>query len=202
MDSSGLKRMMMKLESGSASPRYTSSRGFTLFELLLAVAILSLAVVLAVPAMDTMAERRQTIAAVERIYSELQLARSTAVAMSQPIFMNISSGDNWALGVSNDASCDPTDNNPACAIPDVENNNPVTRLYSVSDNDNVRVSSGGNQITFFSQRGTATPTNIVVTSLGDIGYVVNIVVRPLGQVSVCSPSDDPRRRLTSYRACA
>ena len=152
--------------------------------------------------MATMAERRQTIAAVERIYSELQLARTTAVAMSQPVFMNISSGDNWALGVSNDENCDPIDNNPACSIPDVQNNNPVTRLYTVADNDNVRVNSGGNQITFFSQRGTATPTSIVVTSLGDIGYVVNIIVRPLGQISICSPAADPRKRLTSYTACA
>ena len=180
----------MKLEFEWAPLGRTSSRGFTLIELLLAVALLSVVMVLAVPAMTTMVERRQTIAAVERIYSELQLARSTAVAMSQPVFMNISSGDNWALGVSNDANCDPIDNNP------------ITRLYSVSDNENVRVNSGGNQITFFSQRGTATPTNIVVTSLGDVGYVVNIVVRPLGQISVCSPGDDPRRRLTSYRACA
>ena len=192
----------MRLESGLASSRRTSSRGFTLIELLLAVVLLSIVMVLAVPAMATMSERRQTIAAVERIYSELQLARSTAVAMSQPVFMNINSGDNWALGVSNDANCDPIDNNPACSVPDVENNNPVTRLYSASDNDNVRVSSAGNQITFFSQRGTATPTNIVITSLGDIGYIVNIVVRPLGQISVCSPADDPRRRLSSYRACA
>ena len=165
----------MKLESGLASSMRTSSRGFTLIELLLAIVLLSIVAAMAVPAMTTMAERRQTIAAVERIYSELQLARSTAVAMSQPVFMNISSGANWALGVSNDANCDPTDNNPACSIPDVENNNPITRLYSVSDNENVRVNSPGNQITFFSQRGTATPTNIVVTSLGDIGYVVNIV---------------------------
>lgn len=192
----------MKLEFEWAPLGRTSSRGFTLIELLLAVALLSVVMVLAVPAMTTMVERRQTIAAVERIYSELQLARSTAVAMSQPVFMNISSGDNWALGVSNDANCDPVDNDPACSIPDVENNNPISRLYSVSDNENVRVNSGGNQITFFSQRGTATPTNIVVTSLGDVGYVVNIVVRPLGQISVCSPGDDPRRRLTSYRACA
>jgi prepilin-type N-terminal cleavage/methylation domain-containing protein len=201
MGSSELKRMVMKLETGSVSPQRISSHGFTLIELLLAVLLLSMALVLAVPAMTTMAERRQTIAAVERIYSELQLARSTAVAMSQPVFMNINSGDDWALGVSNDATCDPVDNNPACSIPDVENNNPGTRLFSVSDNEDVRVNSGGNQITFFSQRGTATPTNIVVTSLGDIGYIVNIVVRPLGQVSICSPTDDPRRHLTSFRAC-
>jgi prepilin-type N-terminal cleavage/methylation domain-containing protein len=176
-------------------------KGFTIFELLLAVAVLSLALVLAVPAMTTMSERRQTIAAVERIYSELQLARSTAVAQSQPIFMNINTGNDWALGVSNNAACDPVDNDPACSVPDANGNNPVTHLFSALDNDNVSLNATGNQITFFSQRGTATPVNIVISSLGDVGYVVNILVRPLGQISICSPDTDPAKYIGGYRAC-
>ena len=179
----------------------TSSRGFTLFELMLAVALLGLALALAVPSLSTMSERRQTIAAVERIYGELQLARSTAVAMSQPIFMNINSGDDWALGVSDNAACDPVDNVPACSIPDVDGNNAITHLFSAVDNGDVTVTADGNQITFFSQRGTATPININVSSAGDTRYSVNIMVRALGQVSICSPTDDPERHLTSYREC-
>jgi type IV fimbrial biogenesis protein FimT len=176
-------------------------RGFTLLELLMAVVILSLAVLMAVPAMTKMAERRQTMAAVERIYSELQLARSIAVAQSQPIFMNINPGNDWALGISNNAACDPVDNEPACSVPDLNGNNPVTHLFTSFDNDNVTVNATDNQITFFSQRGTATPVNIVVSSQGEVGYVVNILVRPLGQISICSPNTDPNRRLGSYRAC-
>jgi Tfp pilus assembly protein FimT len=165
------------------------------------VALLGLVVVLTVPAMTSMSERRQTTAAVERIYSELQLARSTAVAMSQPIFMNINSGDDWAVGVSNDVACDPVDNDPPCAIPDTAGNNAISHLFSALDNDDVRIDATGNQITFSSQRGTATPTSIVVSSRGDIGYIVNIVVLPLGQISVCSPTTEPSRYLSSYRAC-
>jgi prepilin-type N-terminal cleavage/methylation domain-containing protein len=176
-------------------------QGFSLLELLLAVVVLAVAVIMAVPAMTTMAERRQTMAAVERIYSELQLARSLAVARSQPIFMNISPGNSWALGLSNNALCDPSDNDPACSIPDLANNNPITHLYSVQDNGNVSINATGNQITFFSQRGTATPANIVVSSNGDAGYIVNIVVRPLGQIAICSPDADPAKHLANYRAC-
>jgi prepilin-type N-terminal cleavage/methylation domain-containing protein len=186
---------------GRVPTRRASSQGFTLLELMMAVVVLAVALVMAVPAMTTMAERRQTMAAVERIYSELQQARSLAVARSQPIFMNINPGDDWALGISNNALCDPADNVPACSIPDLANNNPVTHRFSATDNDNVRVNASGNQITFFSQRGTATPANIVVSSLGEIGYVVNILVRPLGQISICSPNTDPSRHLTSYRVC-
>jgi type IV fimbrial biogenesis protein FimT len=177
-------------------------RGYTLLELLLTVTLLASAIGFAVPTMSTMAERRQTMGAVERIYSELQLARSAAVATSQPVFMNISSGTNWAVGVSDNSACDPVDNDPVCSIPDVDGNNAITYRFSVADNDNVQVDANNAQIIFSSQRGTATPANITVTSLGDAGYIVNIIVRPLGQIAICSPIADPARHLTSYRECA
>ncbi len=71
----------MRINSGHTLLIRNLSRGFTLFELMLAVAILSLSLVMAVPSMTTMTERRKMTSAVERIYGELQLARSTAVAM-------------------------------------------------------------------------------------------------------------------------
>lgn len=191
----------MNFEGGFSLSTRHSVQGFSLFELLLSVALLSLALVLAVPSMTTMAERRQTIAAVERIYGELQLARSSAVAMSQPMFMNISPGADWAMGISDNALCDPVDNQPACVIPDVNGANPITHRYTMAENSDVMVNADTNQVTFFSQRGTATPINMTVTSQGEIGYVVNIIVRPLGQISICSPNADPSIHLTSYRPC-
>lgn len=180
----------------------TSSKGFTLLELLATIAILGIVLAMGIPSLATMLEKRRTVAAVERIYSELQLARSTAVARSETVFMNIVPGVDWAVGVSNDALCDPSDNNPVCSLPDVNNNNPVTHLFTSVDNDNVSLASTANQITFLSQRGTASPTTIVVTSQGDMGFVVNIIVRPLGQISICSPTADPGTYVSSYRACA
>jgi type IV fimbrial biogenesis protein FimT len=191
----------MRINTERTQLTRNSSRGFSLLELMLAVTVLSLALVMAVPSMTTMTERRQTIGAVERIYGELQLARSTAVAMSQPMFMNISAGNDWALGVSDNTLCDPVDNDPAWSIPDVNDANAITHRYTVLDNDDVVVNADSAQVTFFSQRGTATPVNITVTSQGRTGYVVNIVVRPLGQVSICSPDTDPSVYLSSYRIC-
>jgi len=192
----------MRKKVGQRQFTSASMRGYTLLELLLTVALLASAVGFAVPTMSTMAERRQTMGAVERIYSELQLARSAAVATSQPVFMNINSGTNWAMGVSDNSACDPVDNDPACSIPDVDGNNAITYRFSVADNDNVQIDANNAQIVFSSQRGTATPANITVTSLGDAGYIVNIIVRPLGQIAICSPIADPARHLTSYRECA
>lgn len=151
--------------------------------------------------MRAAAEKRQTMAAVERIYSELHLARSEAISRSQPVFFNISPGADWAIGISNNALCDPTDNVPACTLPDMDNNNPITHLYTADDNDNVTLNATGNQITFLPQRGTATGATISVSSVGRNGYDVNIIVRPLGQIAVCSPDADPQKYVTSYREC-
>ena len=192
----------MHSKVGKIQLKRASMHGFTLLELLLTVTLLAFVAGFAVPMMTTMAERRQTMVAVERIYSELKLARSAAVAMSQPVFMNISSGTNWAVGASDNSDCDPVDNDPACTVPDVDGNNAITYRFSAADNDNVRVDANNAQIAFSSQRGTATPTNITVTSLGDAGYIINITVRPLGQIAICSPTADPARHLTSYRECA
>jgi type IV fimbrial biogenesis protein FimT len=180
---------------------WKSSRGFTALELMIAVAVLALLASMSVPAMTTAIERRQTVAVVERIYGELQLARSAAVARSEPVFMNISAGNDWAVGVSNNAACDPADNEPACELPDVNGNNAITHRYSVADNDNVSLGASANQISFFPQRGTATATNLTITSNGRRGYIVTIIVRPLGQVSICSPGDNPATRLNTYREC-
>lgn len=184
-----------------ARTKLSASRGFTLLELLVTVGVLALLLSLGVPSMRAAAEKRQTVAAVERIYSELQLARSEAISRSQPVFFNINGGADWAIGVSNDALCDPTDNVPACVLPDMQNNNPITHLYTVNDNDNVVVNADGNQVAFFPQRGTATARTISVSSVGNNGYIANVIVRPLGQISICSPDADPAKYVTSYGDC-
>lgn len=177
------------------------SKGFTLLELLVAMAVLAVIATVGIPSMTAAVERRQTVDAVERIFSEIRLARSASVARSENVFMNISPGANWAIGVSNDATCDPTDNNPACTLPDLTNANPITHLYTVANNDNVSLTTTNNQISFAPQRGTATGTTVTVTSTGDIGYIVNVIVRPLGQIAICSPDTNPSRYLSTYRVC-
>ena len=177
------------------------SKGFTLLELMFTIAVFAILVTLAVPSMKSAVEKRRTVAAAEEIYSQIQLARSEAIARSQPVFLNIAPGADWAIGVSNNAACDPSDNVPACTLPDVANNNPITHRFTANDFENVSLAATANQITFLSQRGTATAAIIGIASTGDIGYLMAVVVRPLGQVSMCSPNTDPSKYVTGYRVC-
>jgi len=175
--------------------------GFTLFDLMVAIGVLSIAMSVAIPSMRTAVEKRNTTAAAEEIYSQIQLARSESIARTQTVFMNLSAGAEWSLGFSTDQNCDPTDNEPACALPDLDGANPITHRVTVGDHDGVSLASTANQITFMPQRGTATSATISITSQGANGYAVNVVVGLLGQVSLCSPDDDPAAYVTVYRPC-
>lgn len=172
-----------------------------MLELLMAVAVLAIIATIAVPSMRSAAEKRRTIAAAEEIYSQLQLARSEAIARSQPVFMNIEDGANWAIGISGDPTCDPTDNVPACTLSDAQNLNPITRRFTFNEHQDVSIATTENQINFLSQRGTATGASIDVVSTGDTGYVVSLVVGPLGQITMCSSNADASKYVSSYRPC-
>ena len=181
----------------------TGQRGFTLLELLVTIAVLAIVLTIGVPSMATAIEKRRTIAAAEQIYSELQLARSETIARSEPLFMNIAGGANWAVGVSNNSLCDPSDDVPACVLPDAGtvNNNPITHRFTFSDHPDVTLATTANQIAFQSQRGTATSADIDITSEGDVGYVMTVVVGALGQISICSSDADPAKYVSGYGSC-
>lgn len=180
-----------------------NSRGFTVLELMVTIAILSLILSVGVPSFQSGVEKRRTIAAAEEIYGQLQLARSEAVARSQPVFMNIAAGADWAIGVSNNVACDPSDNSPACTLPDAGtiNDNPITHRFSAADHGTVGLTATAASISFLPQRGTANGASITVTSTGDVGYIMAVNVGALGQVSMCSPDTDATKYVLGYRAC-
>ena len=181
--------------------RAATQRGFTLLELMITVAVLGVVLVIGVPSMRNLAEKRRTIAAAEQIYSELQFARSAAVARSDQVYANFVGGTTWAFGISDNAACDPTDNSPACTLDDQDGANAVTHVVTDGDFQNISLATTAAQITFSPQRATATAASIDITSTDDYGYVMRVEVGLLGQISMCSPDADPKSYVTGYRAC-
>lgn len=176
-------------------------QGFNLLELMITVAILAIVISIGVPSFSRAIEKRNTVGAAEALYSQIQLARSESIARSQPVFMNIVGGADWAVGFGSDQNCDPSDNNPACTLPDLDNNDPITHLLTSDDIGNVSVATTANQLAFMPQRGMVTGATISITSQGRVGYVITLNVGMLGQVSLCSPDADPGRYVTGYRPC-
>jgi type IV fimbrial biogenesis protein FimT len=179
----------------------SAQRGFTVYELMITVAVLAVLLTVGVPSMLNAAEKRRTIAAAERVWSELQLARSASVAGSEQVFANIVGGNNWAFGISDNAACDPTDNSPACVLRDVATLNPITHIVAQADYPRVLLTTTAAQVTFSPQRATASIANINITSTDSVGYVMRVEVGMLGQISICSPAADPSTYIAGYRPC-
>jgi len=184
------------------SLRKFSQQGFTALELMITIAIASIVLTLAMQSMVSSIEKRRTIAAAERVYGQLQLARLQSVARSEQIFANFYFSDpDWGMGVSNDTNCDPSDNLPVCTLPDVDGANAITHLVDTADFDSITVESSIAQITFSPARATASAATIDVASTGRVGYLMRVEVGVLGQISMCSPNADPALFVGGYRAC-
>ena len=134
----------------------TSQTGFSLLDLMVTIGVLAIIAAIGVPSMQEAVEKRNTKAAAEEIYSQIQLAKSESIARSEQVFMNIVDGANWAIGFGSDQTCDPTDNAPVCTLPDLDNNNPITHRLTFADRPNVNVTATTNQLTFTPQRGMST----------------------------------------------
>jgi type IV fimbrial biogenesis protein FimT len=184
------------------SDRSPKQRGFTVIELMITVIIAAVALTLGMPSMISAIEKRRTIAAAERVYGQLQLARLQAVARSQPVIAEFWFDDpDWGMGITNNAAnCDPEDNNPVCSLPDVTGANAVTYWISGADFTDITVESSAN-ITFSPQRATATAAGIDIVSTGRVGYAMRVEVGVLGQISMCSPDADPATFVGGYRPC-
>ena len=89
-------------------------RGFILIEIMMTISIVAILVSIGIPSMGSFFDKKRLIKGAETINSQLQLARSEAIARSADIFVNFSwtKANIGGLGSSTTSGC-----NPAVATP-------------------------------------------------------------------------------------
>lgn len=87
-----------------------TDKGFTLLELMVAVAIVAILASVAVPSMSDYITRGRLLSATEAIYSNFQLSRSIALARNDDISVVFggTGTTTWCMAVSDDIDCDCT----------------------------------------------------------------------------------------------
>ncbi|MFC1748705.1 GspH/FimT family pseudopilin [Pseudomonadota bacterium] len=199
--------------------RYLSSKknmGFTLIELMVTLAVLAIIATLAVPSMQSFFDKRHVIEAAEDLYSNIQQARSEAIARNQLVALRFSENNSttWVYGISTNGACTPTETlsdlgsgSPCVLVVDdgdgilddgtgtIDSADVVLYRFPSTDYQNVTMDmpvmpNFNKQIAFDPTRGVLVsamnPPELLLTSSG--GYQMKVKISQLGQVRICSPS--------------
>jgi type IV fimbrial biogenesis protein FimT len=200
--------------SGTAAGRLpglacAQSAGFTLLEMLIAMAVMGIILTYAVPSMSTFYANQRLIGAAQQVYGHLQQARSEAVARNVTTYVNfaVDGTASWEYGMSSSNSlCDLTVTSPttasACVITvddgdgtldpgngSVDTGDLVLMRFTDTDYPNVTMniasfSSGNTQVSFDPLRGTSTSGQVNLSSNGNS---LRVTISLLGRVAICTP---------------
>ncbi len=86
------------------------SDGFTLYELLVTMVILTILLGVGVPAFNSIFDSNRLRGAADALYFSLNLAKTESIKINQDIFLKITTNTAWCVGVNSaDADCDCSD---------------------------------------------------------------------------------------------
>jgi Tfp pilus assembly protein FimT len=164
------------------------------------VAIVAILAVMAAPSYRDMIDRFRLRAATDDLVSMMSSARANAVKLDRDV--NVSFGttaSGWCMGANaalaptggnaagTAAECDCTDSSPACIV-DGE-----TLLVPPGKHANVGISGTTTAMIFDGNLGLVRPVAEQTMNLSSPSgkYTARVIVRPLGQATVCVPSGSP-----------
>ena len=168
--------------------------GYTLVECLIPVAITAILLGGAVPSLQTMTQRRQLEGSAAQLETDLQLARSAAVAANAVLRMDFAGG---AAAAATSCTTAPPATAPVAPTVPRSASAGVTPQRSVffPDADPVRLHANVRSIGFDPTKGTVTPTASMrlQAPVGELRLVINV----MGRVRSCTPD----AALPGQRAC-
>lgn len=162
------------------------SRGFTLLEAAIAVALIALVATLALPSFGAAIERSRLKAAAEALASDLQEARFEAARRGQPLHVELTPGPAWCWSVSTAPGC-------GCSAA-------ACRLKAASAAEHAGVSLVEARSASFSPTGgpeVPTPVNAGATFESGHGERLRVELSALGRARICAP----QAKVSGYAAC-
>jgi type IV fimbrial biogenesis protein FimT len=178
------------------SPRRTTRRRQLGASLVEAAVVLGIGTVLAgttLPGWNESRERRQFEAASAQLATDLQHARSLAVAQAMPVRLSFTEGQTCYVvhtGPAAACSCDSA-GHPSCS-PGAE----ALRVATLPGEGRLALKANVRSMLFDSERGTVTPTATIQLQRAD-GATLRHVVNIMGRMRRCSPDG----RVAGHPAC-
>lgn len=170
-------------------PPETPAAGYTLVELMVAVALLALLLALSLPSWQNFVMRRQLDGLSARLQTDLHLLRSTTVARNQPLrlsFFSSTAGTCYLIHSGSAADCRCEIDATGSALPQCDAGTELLRSQVVAD-ARWRLKANVASMAVDPRHGTFSPTGSIelVHSSGlSLRHVVNI----LGRTRLCTPA--------------
>lgn len=164
-----------------------NSQGLNLIELIVALAIVIILTLAAVPSFISLFQEYHLSTTTENLYYVLQYARSQAIETNQTVYVNFHTGDSWCYGVNAGSTCN-------CTVA----NNCGLGTYSAPQSQVLTLSlSGimGNNISFEGSHGATYSTSTVTFTLYGGTNAIGIDISQLGNMQMCSST------ISGYPAC-
>ncbi len=163
-------------------------QGVTVIELMITVVIIGVLAAIAVPSYNQFMKRSKLTGAAEKVFGQLQYARSESIASGKDIFVSFkdTGAVGWCMGVSDLASCDCSASFASCTINGVQ-----ARYVNGGDYPEIVLSTDftGDDTGFVAPRSVALETGAVSLALPAYG-TVEIRMNILGRMRLCSDTLD------------
>jgi prepilin-type N-terminal cleavage/methylation domain-containing protein len=176
------------------------SRGFTLVELMITIAVAAILASIAMPSFTAFIDKYRAKRAADTLSAFLVNTKTEAIKRNMPmraVFQSASGGATWCLGMiaapTSTETCDCSVTPGTCKVDGVD------RVVQSTDFDAIVLNSPADDalFTFTPQRGTVNSGNAEIESAG--GLQVRVVVTGTGRIRLCSPSGSGN--LGGYPVC-
>lgn len=164
-----------------------TNNGFSLVELIIALAITAILTVIAVPSLITYVQKSRLTGAGQRLYYAIQTARSEAVKRNTNVYVSIVVGTNWCYGVNTGASCNCSTANSCNLGTTSAANTSLSLAITGFSSSSVR---------FEPIHGAANASGKATFTTADGLNNITVKVGLLGNPILCSST------LTGYQACS
>lgn len=172
-----------------------AQRGLSLLECLMALAITAIATGATLPAFQATLELRRLEGAAAQLHTDLQLARSEAVARNRTLrisYGQLSGASCYVVHTGSAGACTCGAMGAPVCTPDAE----PLRTEHFPAGSGVQLQSNVASMVLDPARGTVSPTG-TLRLLGSEGRAVHVVVNIMGRARKCSPGG----ALRGYAAC-
>lgn len=191
---------------------FSKAFGFTIIELMIAVAVLAIITSLALPSYQTLLEKRRVTSAAEQVMAFLSSAQLESVKRNREVGVNLqSSGEDWCLVMVEDATA--PDDFCDCLTADACTADNSLRVLAWGTDDqtyrplfDAASSTLGDEddiLEFDPVRGlTADGASGELQFLSsESTYALNVELSPTGRVKLCNDSERASTKVPGYEDC-